>query len=415
MISEVFKQLVATSKRTEKERILRAYDSETLRKVFEYTLNPYKVFYLKKIPADVVHTGTAKIEDAFPMLDDLATKKYRGHAAQNHFLKIYSALSAEEASVLRRILMKDPDCGVQTSTVNKIWDGLVPTFNIQLAESFNKNTTETIDGWVEPKIDGFRATIFINGPTPEEVVAYSRSGKEFESLDQVKEQLVRVFPVGSVVDGEVGVGDDFQENASVVGRKKNINREAIVEFTIFDLITVDEFKAQRCDRLLNDRLETLNGFMERADSSARRHLKLNPCKRVNSVEEVLDAYGEYIDNDYEGAMYKKNAPYVFDRSDNWQKVKPTETADVEIVGWQEGTGKNVGKLGAFFVLFNGVRTRVGGGFKESAKRRERTDFWQNKEKMIGDIIEVVYTGVTNDGKLRHSRFKKLRTYKGEKF
>nr|HRC95654.1 hypothetical protein [Coprothermobacter proteolyticus] len=106
--------------------------------------------------------------------------------------------------------------------------------------------------------------------------------------------------------------------------------------------------------------------------------------------------------------------YEFDRSLSWIKLKPLETGDFEITGFEEGTGKNAGKLGAFIVDFNGVETKVGGGFSD----KQRKEFWDSRFEMIGTIIEVKYMEGTSNkegtSRMRHSRFVKVRSLKGAK-
>ena len=68
--------------------------------------------------------------------------------------------------------------------------------------------------------------------------------------------------------------------------------------------------------------------------------------------------------------------------------------DLEIVDFEEGTGRNKGKLGAFVVDYKGNRVKVGSGFSDE----ERNEFWKNKEGLIGRVITVKYKEVTTDKK-----------------
>lgn len=88
------------------------------------------------------------------------------------------------------------------------------------------------------------------------------------------------------------------------------------------------------------------------------------------------------------------------------KLKNESSEDLIIVDLEEGEkGKKYeGLLGALVVDFKGVRVSVSSGLSDV----QRTQFWHNKEEVIGRIIEVEYHEVTPDGSLRHPRFKRFR-------
>jgi ATP-dependent DNA ligase len=65
-----------------------------------------------------------------------------------------------------------------------------------------------------------------------------------------------------------------------------------------------------------------------------------------------------------------------------------------------GTGKNANRLGNFIVDVDGVKVNVGEGITD----KQRDEFWQNKNKLIGKIIEVKFQEKTPDGSLRFPRF-----------
>lgn len=107
------------------------------------------------------------------------------------------------------------------------------------------------------------------------------------------------------------------------------------------------------------------------------------------IKNLMEAY---VSRGYEGLVLRKG--------DKWLKVKPEETADVLVIGIQEGTkGKrNEGKLGAFLTDHG----KVGVGFTDE----QRASYFT--EDLIGSIIEVKYMELTPGGKMRHSRFVRIR-------
>jgi DNA ligase-1 len=123
---------------------------------------------------------------------------------------------------------------------------------------------------------------------------------------------------------------------------------------------------------------------------------------------------------FEGIMIKDlDAPYECRRSSFWMKWKPVITVDLNIVGFEEGTGRNQGRLGA--IICEGtdndrhICVNVGSGLSDS----DRDEYWIAKNDLIGRVIEVAADAVTQnqDGtySLRFPRFVRFRGFEtGEK-
>ena len=88
------------------------------------------------------------------------------------------------------------------------------------------------------------------------------------------------------------------------------------------------------------------------------------------------------------------------------------TVDLTIVGLEEGTGKNVGKLGALVCEGTDdgrlIRCNVGSGLTDA----QRDDYWVNKDILVGQTVEILCDVVTQnqDGgySLRFPRFVRFR-------
>ena len=68
--------------------------------------------------------------------------------------------------------------------------------------------------------------------------------------------------------------------------------------------------------------------------------------------------------------------------------------DLEVIGVEEGTGRNKGTLGALVVKYKNNTVNVGSGFTDE----ERSYYWNNQDKIIGRVIEVKYKEITTDKK-----------------
>jgi len=123
---------------------------------------------------------------------------------------------------------------------------------------------------------------------------------------------------------------------------------------------------------------------------------------------------------YEGIMLKDpEAGYECKRSVAWLKLKPFIEVSLTVVAVEEGTGRNVGKLGALVCEGNDdgrdIVVNVGSGFTDV----NRDDYWTSREDVVGKVVEVRADAVTQnqDGtySLRFPRFLRFRGFdNGEK-
>ena len=118
---------------------------------------------------------------------------------------------------------------------------------------------------------------------------------------------------------------------------------------------------------------------------------------------------------YEGIMIKDpKSYYECKRSTTWLKSKPFIEISLEVKDYEEGTGRNKGKLGA--VIAEGkdeeknFKTNVGSGFTDL----QRKEFWQEKENLIGQIIEIRADSISKsqDGSYWSLRFPRFKSFRG---
>jgi len=193
---------------------------------------------------------------------------------------------------------------------------------------------------------------------------------------------------------------------------------------LFDVVTLSEFEAGKSDVTQEKRSETVykwhkenSQLMPNVTVVGHELVDLDSeegQKRFKEINAIAIAGG------YEGIMIKDpEAGYECKRSVAWLKLKPFIEVSLAVVGVEEGTGKNIGKLGAFIVegVDDGkaIRTNVGSGLTDNM----RECFWEAADELIGNIVEVRADAITQnqDGtySLRFPRFKGFRGFEiGEK-
>ena len=94
------------------------------------------------------------------------------------------------------------------------------------------------------------------------------------------------------------------------------------------------------------------------------------------------------------------------------KIKKMQSADLKIIGFEEGNSKNKNTLGNLIVNYKGFNVGVGSGFTDE----DRKYIWEHKQEVLGTIVEISYFEETTNKKdsslsLRFPVFKRFRNDK----
>jgi DNA ligase-1 len=391
--------------------------------------NPYFVYGVRQVPETNNLTGQDNPWVEFwALLEGLRTRSITGHRARDQIEAMSQRFDTEQWNGLcRRVIIKDLRCGISEKTINKVCkktDWAIPVFSCQLAQDSTEHAAKMKGRKrLEVKLDGVRVLAVCSSAG---VTLYSRSGKVFENFPQIAEVIEANFkslPVNGpfVLDGEI-VGESFQKLMKQAHRKGNARTDNMV-YHVFDILTLRAFEEGFHNTQQHKRLETLEKFRAVFDATN--------CVRVMSgievdldVSEGQDIMRRFADDavaqGFEGILIKDlDAPYECRRSSFWMKWKPTITVDLKIVGFEEGTGRNTGRLGAIVCegVDNGrnISVNVGSGLSDA----DRDEYWLARDQLLGDVVEVEADAVTQnqDGtySLRFPRFLRFRGFEpGEK-
>jgi ATP-dependent DNA ligase len=238
---------------------------------------------------------------------------------------------------------------------------LKPPVKPQLALT-RKQLPEGEEWAYEPKLDGFRAIVFVDG---DESYIQSRSGKP---LSRYFPELR--FPKGRyVLDGELVIrdtdGEPVFDNLQMrlhpaESRIKLLAKEIPATFVAFDLLAEENQKL--LDLPLKERRQRLEALLKRS-----RRVELTPFTAdTGQADEWL--------RHTEGVIAKQlDAPYVPGKRKGMAKVKRERTIDCVVLGWRPG--KEEGTVGSLILgLYEGDQLRPIGhisGFTASAKRSLR--------------------------------------------
>ncbi|MGL5100872.1 MAG: hypothetical protein ACRC6B_12725, partial [Fusobacteriaceae bacterium] len=219
-------------------------DNELLKEVLFYTYNPDFKYGFTTSQLNKSSDGrVSKWNNLFEMLEELAKSNVNNELRQEVLAFINS--DAEVKEVYKRIVAKDFKNGVKIKTVNKVWNNLIPTFDIQRPEANAKLKLKEDERFLLMiKENGSRGTYY-NGKM------MTRQGKEHKGIEHIVEQVERVFGKDYIVDGELvhvkeaGVGENerLRKTISILNSDESEDKEKI-EFIIFDLISNEEYNSE---------------------------------------------------------------------------------------------------------------------------------------------------------------------------
>ena len=431
---EVIHELEANDSRLVKESIVKVAAVQGNDIFFagcRLALDSMTTFGLKQIPEKKDADGAGlDWPDFVAIVERLVDRTLTGNAARDTVAEMMSEATQEQWNGwYRRILIKDLRCGTSEKTINKVVEKIndhyvMPTFGCQLAhDSANHEGKLTGKKLVEVKLDGVRVITIVYPDG--RVLQFSRNGKELLNFDTIRAQLASVssqLKVPMVLDGEV-MSSSFQDLMKQVHRKENVvTNDAVLN--LFDYITLREFeqgtspvKQDHRSTMLREWYDTVVDQLPNIRVLANEEVDLDTDE---GQQQFRDINARAIAGGYEGIMIKDPAaPYECKRTASWLKLKPFIEVSLAVVDFEEGTGRNAGRLGA--IICEGeddgrrIRVNVGSGFSDS----DRDSYWAGRDQMVKQIVEVRADAVTQnqDGtySLRFPRFLRFRGFApGEK-
>jgi len=423
---KIIQELESDNSRLKKEAIIRREsDAENIRffNGVGAALDGFRTFGVQKVPVskkDGTGITQTEFDDVVRRLED---RTLTGNEMRDTIQDLCDRSNMEQWNDwYRRILIKDLRCGVTHKTINKHSTMKVPVFECMLADDSKKHEKKmTGEVYVEPKLDGVRV-ITICDVDKDEVKMFSRNGKELNNFPKILEQFDSMLDQMSesmVFDGEV-MSDDFQTLMREIHRKGGAKTDDAV-LNLFDCMPLEYFKEGSYPYALNTRKELLQSFQYGPNISIVEFVAMD-LDDDDGQKQFADYNRLCIDKGFEGIMVKPiTGIYECKRSSLWLKVKPFIEVSLKVIDTEEGTGRNAGKLGALVVegtdMDKFIKTNVGSGLTDE----DRETFWQAKDKLIGQIVEVRADAITqnqdtkDEWSLRFPRFLRFRGFEpGEK-
>ena len=395
-------EMQATSSSLDKVAILKK-QTQYIRGILEYTYNPYKQFHVTGKTCiknkDIITPYFGKT--IFDLLDDLNTRHMTGHAAigaVNYFI----SKNLEYKELIYRIIDKDLEIRAGAKVINKAFPGLIPEFNVALAQNYDGKCDWNDVWYASRKLDGVRclAVVDVEG----KCTLYSRMGKEFTTLNKVKEAIEATNIINTVFDGEICLMDeegneDFQGVMKQLRRKDHQIENPV--FMIFDMIHKPDFDKNKSEEILSERLHKLRSWIGPQGI-------MKPFRTLRYLDQFqitdgrhFDMWGQTAsDNNWEGFMVRKDVGYEGKRSKNLLKVKTFYDAEYTVIDAEvdemrivkDGREEYLDMLAQVWIEHKGYKVKVGSGFTQEQRLKYAY------ADIIGKTITVQYFEETKNDK-----------------
>ena len=188
-------------------------------------------------------------------------------------------------------------------------------------------------------------------------------------------------------------GENFRIGTGIINSDADKKEE--IKFVIFDYFPEIELKNGQSNAKYKIRRKMLNNLREVIKEKNLKNIEIvNMVYEGTDQSQIMKWLDYAIKQGWEGLMLNKDAAYKCKRTTDLIKIKKFYNMDLPIVEVLEGEGRLKGTLGSLVVKYKENTVNVGSGFDD----KTRTEFWKNRELLIGRVVEVKYKEISCDKK-----------------
>lgn len=398
-VYDIILELRETNSSKLKQQILEKYKiNEVFKKVIElalssqynYNLSLKTVNKMQLIRIRSMTTNYINLNDGLDKLLLLTdTKNMSKKEDKENLIKdLYATLSNDDFEIIKLIIDRDLNCGVNIKTAQKVFGKvLLYTPPYMRCSTYSAKTLKNIkfspSACIQLKADGSFRSVVKSGDT---VTFITRSGEisRYEYLEEIFSNFA-----DGVYIGEMLVKDIVNRSEANGLLNSLTPPQDKIYMQLWDFITLDEWKEGKSRTKYIDRFETLKELVGVNDA-----IQIIPTFEVFSLKEALQKTSEFMTNGFEGAILKDWSNTFNNHTSPTQlKLKICIDTSVRVVGFTEGTEgtKREDYFGA--IIYETDDGKVKGrasGFTEA----QMIDFNNRRDEIIGSIIDVQFNDIT---------------------
>lgn len=401
-VIKFFKQIQETSSLNDKKAIITANkDNELFKKCLVFLLDGNITTGIAEKKYDSINVTTSDwvhgdVDKEFCELLDYIKEHNTGRDEDVIMVQSWCCYFADEnKDFVRGMITKSIRLGADAKLINKCIPNLIPTFDVQLGTSIEKtklNGDEKI--FISRKLNGTRCA-FVGDK------CMTRQGKEYKGLEHIIADLQKLVGTDTFVDGELiyknkeKLSDSaaFQLGTGLAMSKSEDKSE--LKLVVFDMFPLSEFWSGKSKEVYSVRKRNILELQKKIEELGTENVEIVEMFYEGNDHSEIWKWLDFAENhDYEGCIVNLDTVYECKRTKSLLKVKRFYTYDLEVVGVEEGTGRNKGTLGALVVKYKNNTVNVGSGYTDE----ERKYYWDNQDEIIGRVIEVKYKEITVDKK-----------------
>lgn len=400
---QAIEEIASTPGKNDKTALLKAFvedGGEFFAKVLKYAYDPFLTYGTRLADCDWRNNAGAVHslfdEGTWGLLDDLAARRLTGHNARDAIAGEFKRLDAESAELLSRIILKDLRAGFSESTINKVSKGLIPTFPYMRC-SLPKDTN--FDEWdwragviSQEKADGMFVNVNLDStgaylttrqgtPLPHEgfidliceIETRLPAGHQLHGEILIATMNPKIESAYQVLPREIGNG---MLNKVIQGGSWEEGCAPILK--VWDMIPLECVKTKgRCPTVYVKRLGSINTHLREKPGYL---VSLIETRIVRSLKDAYAHYKEHLLKGNEGTIVKKPSMTWKDGTSKDQiKLKLEAPCELEVIGFEEGYGKNAATFGSLICQSScgQLRVSVGTGLKDADRLIDRAT-WMGK-------------------------------------
>ena len=411
---------------------------QMLQLIFAVQFDPRLVTNLAKKSINKKIKSTLEIHEPYTLYNILlyavaeCTGKDKDIEIMQSFLKDTEIKFGKDvALMIENILIQNLKIGITADTINKALNKkIIYTWNVwkgKVLEDYDKLNHRNVI--VTKKFDGYRSSIRYNKVISPNGLEQPLSN--FPEIEEVMNKIPAEIRHSFTFDGEMLYNKEpkidritrYNKTSSIMGAD-DIKKD--LDFMVFDMVLNSSIEKGISELDTEHRKANLDKLCTECGLKGTVFNYAEILYTGNDYEEIKNLFAQAIYNGDEGLIIQScDSKYETRKvSDGMWKLKVRNTADLKVVGFEEGkeTGKNKGTLGMMLVEYKGSVCGVGSGFKECRNDEKypiehtRDWIWNNKDKMIGQIVEVEYDenkDKNGNFNLRHGVFLRWRPDKKE--